>query len=492
MNRIADDILVDRLITFLREQNAPLQIPGIGLSVVRQGKILCTGGIGVLEAGTDRPVTADSLFAIASCSKAFTTTLCAILAEQGKLDWDRPIHEVWPNFAFGSPNISKQVTLRDLCSNRTGVGQASAVEYGSVLSFDEIVNSAGGVPSIAPFRDRYSYCNLHFTVAAEVCNRVNNMNFAEAMAEYIFAPLQMKTASADRPELESDPRFALPHVRNGDQMRKIGLDNLSNLIGAGSVSQSPNDAAQWLLFNLGALPHSESVLPANKLAELKRINARTTTDNNFLGYGLGWRIGNGNDMGIIDHTGAISGVLSITRLVPDAEFGIFISINASGTEIEDFRNAAVNLAVELARGHSDETQKLYDQAVETLKEKQSQYRKSIWQGAKPAPVNSAIAGIYDGGAMGTLRIKADNGQLVTSLDLLPDYQYCLIQPDSSGAFPLRSLKTPDRWLGPDDKVPMLILSADGDILEWKNMWFGDCIFHREPLHSSNITTVLSC
>ncbi|MDM7852534.1 serine hydrolase domain-containing protein [Pseudochrobactrum kiredjianiae] len=478
MNRIADDILVERLITFLREQSAPLQIPGIGLSIVRQGKILYTGGIGVLETGTDRPVTADSLFAIASCSKAFTTTLCAILAEQGKLDWDRPIHEIWPNFAFGSADISKQVTLRDLCSNRTGIGQATALEYGSVLSFDEVVNGAGDVPSIAPFRDRYSYCNLHFTVAAEVCNRSNNMNFAEAIAKYIFAPLQMKTASADRPELESDPRFALPHVRSGDTMRRIGLDNLSNLIGAGSMSQSPNDAAQWLLFNLGALPNSENVLPANKLAELKRIHARTTADNNFLGYGLGWRIGNGNDIRIIDHTGAISGVLSITRLVPDAEFGIFISINASGTEVEDFRNAAVNLAVELAHGDADDAQKLCDQAAETLQEKQSHYRKCIWHGLKTAPVNSVIAGTYDGGPMGTLHVKAGDGQLVTSLDLLPDYQYCLMQADSSGAFPLRSLEAPERWWGIEDKIPMLVLSADSETLEWKNMWFGDCTFHR--------------
>lgn len=478
MNRIADDILVDRLITFLREQSAPLNIPGIGLSVVRQGKILYTGGIGVLETGADRPVTADSLFAIASCSKAFTTTLCAILAEQRKLDWDRPIHEIWPNFAFGSQDISDQVTLRDLCSNRTGVGQATAVEYGSVLSFEDVVNGAGGVPSIAPFRDRYSYCNLHFTVAAEVCNRTNNVSFAEAMAEYIFAPLRMKTASADRPELETDPRFALPHVRNGEKMHRIALDNLSNLLGAGSVSQSPNDAAQWLLFNLGALPDSESVLAADKLAELKRIHARTTADNNFLGYGLGWRIGNGNDMRIIDHTGAISGVLSITRLVPVSEFGIFISINASGTEIEDFRNAAANLAVELACGHADDAQKLCDQAVTSLKEKQSHYRKSIWQGAKPAASNAAIAGVYDGGPMGTLRIQANDGQLMTALDLLPDYQYCLMQPDSSGAFPLRSMEAPERWWGKDDKVPLLILSADNDTLEWKNMWFGDCTFHR--------------
>lgn len=481
MNRIADDILVDRLITFLREQSAPLNIPGIGLSVVRHGKILYTGGIGVLEAGTDRPVTADSLFAIASCSKAFTTTLCAILAEQGKLVWDRPIHEIWPNFAFGSKEITKQVTLRDLCSNRTGVGQATAAEYGSVLSFEDVVNGAGDAPSIAPFRDRYSYCNLHFTVAAEVCNRLNNLSFAQAMAQYIFAPLQMNTASADRPGLENDPRFALPHVRNGEKMLRIGLDNLSNLIGAGSVSQSPNDAAQWLLFNLGALPNGDTVLPADKLAELRRIHARTTADNNFLGYGLGWRIGNGNDMSIVDHTGAISGVLSITRLVPSSGFGIFISINASGTEIEDFRNAAANLAVELDRSSAHETQKIYDQAVASLKEKQSHYRKSVWQGAQPAALNAAIAGVYDGGPMGKLHIQPNGDQLVTSLDLLPDYRYCLMQADGTGAFPLRSVEAPERWWGKDDKVPLLVLSADNETLEWKNMWFGDCIFHRISL-----------
>ncbi|MCK1978159.1 serine hydrolase, partial [Jeotgalicoccus huakuii] len=84
--------------------------------------------------------------------------------------------------------------------------------------------------------------NLHFTVAAEVCNRVSDKTFADASAAYIFEPLGMTTASADRPDLETDPRFARPHVRNGDAMLPVALDKLSNLIGAGSVSQSPNDA----------------------------------------------------------------------------------------------------------------------------------------------------------------------------------------------------------------------------------------------------------
>lgn len=478
MNPMPDELLIDRLLAFLTEQSAPLHIPGIGLSVVRKGKIIYTGGIGVLEQGMDRAVTADSLFAVASCSKAFTTTLCAILAEQGKLDWDQPIHEVWPDFAFGSQEITRQATLRDLCSNRTGIGQATAVEYGSVLSFDDVVHGAGDVPSIVPFRDRYSYANLHFTVAAEVCNRANDKNFANSMAEYIFAPLQMNSASADREGLETDLRFARPHVRNGDGVRKIRLDNLANLIGAGSVSQSPNDAAQWLLFNLNAHPNGAAVLDAGRLAELKRFHARTTPDSTFLGYGLGWRIGNGNDMRVVDHTGAISGALSITRLVPDSGFGIFISINASGTEVEDFRNAAANLAVALDFGDADDAQQLFDAAVSDLTEKQSRYRKSVWQDAKPVPLNSALAGLYDGGPMGKLHIQAVDGQLTTALELLPDYQYCIMQQDSSGAHPLRSLEAPDHWWGEDDKIPLLTLSADEQTLEWKNMWFGDCVFHR--------------
>lgn len=478
MNRISDDLLVDKMITFLHQQGATLQIPGIGFAIVRQGKILCTKGIGVLEAGKDEPVTADSLFAIASCSKAFTTTLCAIFAEQGKLDWDRPIKEIWPDFALGSQEISRQATLRDLCSNRTGIGQATAVEYGSVLSFDEVVNTAGNVPSIAPFRDRYAYSNLHFTIAAEVCNRVHDKNFAEAMADYIFTPLHMKSASANRPDLENDPRFARPHIRNGDKMQKIKLDNLSNLIGAGSVSQSPNDAAQWLLFNLNAHPQGRLVLSPEKCAELWRIQARTTPDNTFLGYGLGWRIGNGNDMRIVDHTGSIGGVLSITRLVPETGFGIFISINASGVEVEDFRNAAADLAVALDRGHADDAQKLYLQAAEKLAQKQSQYRKSIWKDLRPAAVNSAITGLYDGGPMGILCIQERYGQLTTSLDLLPDYQYCIMQPDNTGAYALRSLEAPEHWWGKDDKIPVLVPCADNETLHWKHMWFGDCTFHR--------------
>ncbi len=100
---------------------------------------------------------------------------------------------------------------------------------------------------------------------------------------------------------------------------------------------------------------------------------------------------------------------------------------------------------------------------------------------KPAPVDASIAGVFEGGPMGALRIEARNGCLTTSLELLPDYQYCLMEADTAGTYPLRSLKAPERWWGKDDKVAQLVLSQDGDTITWQNMWFGECKFHRKSI-----------
>lgn len=478
MSRLSNDSFLTLLLEFFHTQSAMIGLPGAGIAVIRGGEILHTGGTGVLEAGSNRQVDADSLFAVASCSKAFTTTLCAQLAEQGKLSWDQPVRDYWPEFSFGSETLSAQVTLRDFCANRTGISQAAAVEYGSNLSFDEVVNGAGGLPTIAAFRDRYTYSNLQFTITAAVCGMRNNKSFAESLAEGIFSPLGMKDASTDRPDIETDLRFARPHVRDADKMRPIKLVNLSNLIGAGSVSLSPNDAAQWLRFNLGYHPAGGAVLSAEGRAELTRIQTRTRSEDGFFGYGLGWRIGTNNNISLVDHTGSIGGVISIMRLVPQSGLGLFLSCNAGGPEITDLRNAVVDLAVELDRCEDEEGVVLYEKAAQALALKQTKYRKSVWQDVKYAVAGALATGEFDGGPMGPMRIVEDSQGLIISLDLLPEYHYRIMSADADGHFPLRSIRAPEHWWGENDTIPHLSVSESGNVLAWKNMWYGDCSYRR--------------
>lgn len=477
MTGLSDKDFFSRFLAFLDGERAMLGIPGAGVALRRGGNEFC-GGLGLLDSGESRTVTERSLFAIASCSKAFTTTVCARLVERGLLDWDRPVRRYWPDFAFGSEALAAAVTLRDLCANRTGIGRASAVEYGSVLSFEQVVEGAGGLPTVAPLRDRYTYSNLHFTIAAALCARVAGRPFADILAEEVLLPLGMADASTAHAGLAADARFARPHVRHGNGYRAIPLVNLDNLIGAGSVSLTPKDAASWLRFHLGAHAAGDEVLPSHARAALYRFQTRTLPEDGFLGYALGWRVGPGGDPLVVEHTGAIDGALSMMRFVPGAGLGLFLSFNADGPEVMDLRNVAADLAVSLARCEARTADTLISDARAALATMRAGYRRDRWAGGAPAPASVLSPGTFDGGPMGRLVLSNEGGGLTMSLELLPTYRYRVMEAGPEGLFPLRTLQAPERWWMPDEAPPTLRVADGGQGLVWQGMWFGDCAFRR--------------
>ena len=110
------------------------QVPGLAIAVVKDGEIVLARGYGLCEIGTDRNVTADSAFDIASCEKSFVATCVALLVEEGKLHWDDPVVKHLPEFELADPYLTEHVTLRDLLCHRTGLRRADLL--GEATRFD--------------------------------------------------------------------------------------------------------------------------------------------------------------------------------------------------------------------------------------------------------------------------------------------------------------------------------------------------------------------
>ncbi|MEA2463795.1 MAG: hypothetical protein QOJ98_1542, partial [Acidobacteriota bacterium] len=174
------------------------QVPGAAVAVVREDRVVYVQGYGVKELGTTQPVTPDTLFQIASTSKAFTTAAISMLAAEGKLSWDDPVRKHLPYFQLADACADAQVTLRDIVSHRTGVGRYDELWDNTPLTREEVIRSMGKVTPSKPFRTAYQYQNIMFIAAGEVVANASGVPWEEFVRTRIFTPLAMtRTITSD-------------------------------------------------------------------------------------------------------------------------------------------------------------------------------------------------------------------------------------------------------------------------------------------------------
>ena len=157
-----DSAAIDRLVEDALKE---WQVPGAAIAIIRGDEVVYLKGYGVRELGSTQPVTPDTLFAIGSTSKAFTTTAMAILVDEGKMKWDDPVRKHIDFFRLSDPLANEYVTMRDLVTHRTGLTQHDLLWYGSPWTREEIIRKIGLVKLTQPFRSTYQYQNIMFLAA---------------------------------------------------------------------------------------------------------------------------------------------------------------------------------------------------------------------------------------------------------------------------------------------------------------------------------------
>ena len=170
-------------------------------------------GYGVLELGKAAAVDENTLFAIASNSKAFTAGALAILVDEGKVKWDDKVTKYLPSFALYDPYVTRELTIRDLLSHRSGLATfgGDLLWYESEYSRDEILRRIRFLKPTSSFRSRFGYQNIMFLAAGEVVARVSGKSWDEFVKERFFAPLAMKRTVTSHADLLNSSNVAMPH-----------------------------------------------------------------------------------------------------------------------------------------------------------------------------------------------------------------------------------------------------------------------------------------
>ena len=318
-----------------------LATPGAAVAVVKNGKLLFAKGYGVRRWGDTARVDAHTLFQIASNTKAFTTAALAILVDEGKLAWDDPVTKFLPGFQLYDPYVTREFTVRDLVTHRSGLGLGAGdlLWFHSNYSRAEIAHRIRFAKPVSSFRSRYAYDNVLYIIAGEIVPAVAGMSWDEFVAHRIFAPLGMTESGTTIAFFTASGNAAAPHASEDGRLQVVPVDSVDNTAPAGGIVSNVTDLAKWLVCRLDSGRYAggrlfsegqtremwsgQTILPIDDppppLAALRP---------SFAEYGLGWRLRDYQGRKIVSHTGGLAGMTSQITLVPAEKLGIVILTNS--------------------------------------------------------------------------------------------------------------------------------------------------------------------
>jgi len=423
--------VVKTIDSYLSEAQQDWEVPGMAVAIVKDGAIILNKGYGVLDVNNDEKVNEQTLFAIASNTKAFVSSSLAVLVSRGLIKWNDKVTKYLPHFALYDSYVSNHITIQDLLCHRAGLGTFSGdvIWYKSERSAAETVEKVKYIPQQYEFRAGYGYSNVMFITAGEVIKAVTGKPWDVFAKETFFAPLRMDRTIASTDELAEKENYALPHKSIDSKETVIDWVNWDNMGAAGGIISSVDDMAKWMQLQLNSgiwkndtilspvqqnilwTPHNNYVLSANAKQSLP--------GRHFSGYGLGWGLYDYYGNMVVTHSGGYDGMYSRVMLIPDQQIGIVILTNSMSGITSPLCYYILNSFIK--KDNRDWS------ALALERSKQNNYhqdeidkRKAVKkENTKPSLSLSTYTGTYSDPMYGQLQVSLENEKLKISFEKAP-------------------------------------------------------------------------
>lgn len=402
-------------------------VPGLALAVVKDDSVVYARGFGVRKIGTTAPVDTNTIFAIGSNTKLFTAVATGMLVDAGRMRWDDRVTSYLPDFQLYDPWVTREITIRDLFTHRSGLGErGNMIAYGNDLSRAEVLRRVRYLEPNSSFRSQFGYQNLMVLAAGEAAAAAAGESWDELVKRRIFEPLGMSSTTTSVTELTRFTDVATPHTADAAHVVRIPWRNIDNIAPAGSINSSASDLAKWVRFVLadGKVGNARLIKPATlREIESPQMSIPITPDSlrpsiHFLAYGLGVMMLDYHGLKILLHTGGIDGMLSEIVMVPERRLGIIVLTNADGHNdlfdavakhvLDAYLGAPLRdwSAIELQRALARERAiHAYVHAAESRRPAST----------KPSLPLVAYTGRFTNRMYGALTIETDDGHLVLRL-----------------------------------------------------------------------------
>lgn len=322
---------------WLDESRPMFDVPGCAVAVVTGGALAQTFVSGQRDVDGKAPVTADTLFAIGSSSKAFTTFVLASLVDEGRLGWDEPVRRWLPEFGLADEQVAARLTPRDLVTHRSGMPRHDLVWYGADLPRAELVARLRWLPLNHGLRTDFQYNNLMYLTAGHLAERITGRTWEQLVRERILAPLGMARTNFEVTASQRDADHAEPYRRHEDRVDRIPFRDLTAIGPAGSINSSIADMAKWVALHLEDGKVGErQLLGQATMRDLHRVrmpldSGAKSADVVDVGYALGWFVDVYRGHRRWHHGGNIDGFSAMVAMLPDDGFGFVVLSNLDGT-----------------------------------------------------------------------------------------------------------------------------------------------------------------
>lgn len=421
---IAGDLSSATLDQYVTSAMKEFQVPGVAIGIIKDGEIQHLKGYGVRDINKDTPIDGDTMYAIASNSKAFTASAIAVLVDDGVLHWDDKVIDFLPDFRMMDPYVTREFTIRDLLTHRSGmgIGAGDLMFWPSTwVTREEIIKNVRHLKMVSGFRSQYAYDNTLYVIAGEVIAAASGMSYESFVQSRIMNQLAIgDSCRADITTLSLDDNIAEPHIiLDGeivvaDRLQEMGEPMV--IAAAGGIQCSARALLKWVDVHLNDGAGVISKKQHDEMWSAQTIQAVSKSDKNwhdtnFAAYGLGFRLKDYHGVKHVSHTGGLLGMVTYIAMLPSENLGVVVLTNQeTGSSMRAIMENILHSYVGIDEG--DFTLKYADLRAQSRAraEKQMAAEQSGANAAALLPLESYV-GTYRDPWFGDVNISIKNGGL---------------------------------------------------------------------------------
>lgn len=410
----------ERIETFVRKADQladtmfrVFNTPGLSLVVVNREGVLLSKGYGFADLAEKKPVTPQTMFAIGSCTKAFTAMVIAMQVEKGSISWNTRVKDILPGFGMNDPLTEAQITVEDLLCHRSGVPRHDLAWYGNMPKKENLLTIVKNLEPNAGLREKWQYQNFMYAVAGLVSEQLLQKPWEQQISELLFTPLGMNHSGTDI-TLLSNNNGSVGYVKKSGKTEIIPHRDISVMGPAGSINSNAEDMGRWctMLLNSGKIGDKE-IIPAavvrDVFAPRMVMQANRSKNMSHLLYSLGWLTANYKGHHFIQHGGNIDGYSALTMLLPDDNMALCIMVNENASELTNYLAMFLtDLWLDLPLTDISSILPSSDNQPEISKQKSS------IEGTKPMHSAPKYVGSYAHASYGKIVVSEDKGKLLVT------------------------------------------------------------------------------
>ena len=412
----------EKLIASERER---WDVPGIAVSVVDGSGRTWTTASGVLGLDNQQPVNPQTVFAIGSCTKAFTAAALLMLADEGRLDLDKPVSSYFESLKFPTDELTQQVTLRDLLSHRTGLPSNNLMFWNADVDREALIERIRFLPPRFPLGQRFQYQNVLYLAVGQTIPAVTGQNWDDFVTERLLESLEMKAshASLSRFNKTESRNIASAHIKIDGRLEAIPRYDGVNIGPAGAIHSNVVDMARWVAMLLrGGVAGESRILNAKDVEAMYAPEIQVPKNDqasmlfpfaDSLSYGLGWFAHEYHGHQIVEHGGTSDGMSSWVLWMPEEDLGVVVLTNSLNVGVSN--SIAYRIADWLGRDPAP-TATAFEKITRTfnsmLKVARFRSSNSSWTAAASP---DRCAGRFENALYGGAEIRAEGRKLSISL-----------------------------------------------------------------------------